>query len=596
MDRQEVTLPPALAKLLVQLDNGWQPADFLLPTFSTVQVNERPWPGTLLGIEQDDESLLIRLQVHRQDWQQTSKLHVTAQSEEEGKLEAWNGNLTINYGEPLTLMLTCRQWAYTPPEQPVLWVAPLQQVAEINTPGNLFTMRRQNQELYNTSITGLRVASEQLAFYFLNTKRPGGDKQVLLAIENLTGQSLTSEAVGLELPLLRIALATPMRPGVFHGLDAEGRTVAALAISHEKAALPVNDRDLSPVPTSYFDTQGRANWLVPFFRKLHAANAAGAGISAVSFSLARYGHSIVPLDVETQFELVAGAVWILANHLGGADEQAHFNFLTMSARTERAPAPARALVWLAEAYGPAGERVGEELVGALQELMYGALADYRAADASQHVVLRRYNRVQQLRRAYAVLLGRAIGYQGPLKAFEPLVNKGPDRLWGRDKNSPPPPGWLATPTDSPADEVEAHQVFRAEADITDLSVWPTFELPALPTDDLVKAFISFAEEVRQQTQGRVYARLRRLPQREGESVHLSFRLLLGRAPTTQVALFTVELLKKGFEVQGWRDKPIRVTTPKSLSKFQQDLLDSREFRYEVERLLLIEEDLRRGEA
>ena len=68
MDRQEVTLPPALAKLLVQLDNGWQPADFLLPTFSTVQVNERPWPGTLLGIEQDDESLLIRLQVHRQDW------------------------------------------------------------------------------------------------------------------------------------------------------------------------------------------------------------------------------------------------------------------------------------------------------------------------------------------------------------------------------------------------------------------------------------------------------------------------------------------------------------------------------------------------
>ena len=112
----------------------------------------------------------------------------------------------------------------------------------------------------------------------------------------------------------------------------------------------------------------------------------------------------------------------------------------------------------------------------------------------------------------------------------------------------------------------------------------------------MRAFTAFAEELRQHTKGRVYARLRRLPRRGSEPAQLSFRLLLVRAPATQVALFTIELLKKGFVVQGWRENPVRITTPKALDGFQQLLLASREFHYEVERLLLIEEDIRRGEA
>lgn len=599
MDRQNEFLTPALSKLLVQLDNGWQPTDFLLPSFPVVQVNQRIWPGPVLGMEQDGGNLIIRLQAHRQDWQQLNNLHVTAYSDEEGRLDAWNGNLAIAYGEPLTITLTCQQWSYTPLVSPVLWVAPLQQVAEINTPGNLFTKRRQSSEIYNSSITGLRLSSEQLAFYILNTKRKGGTQQALLAIESLRERPLTSESVSLELSLLRVVLSTPIRPGVFYGLNADGQTTAALAAPHEQAALPVNDKGLSLVPISYFDTQGRTTWLAPFFRKLHEANAATGGISPVSFSLSRYGHSIAPLDVDTQFELVAGAVWILTNHLSGVSEEVNY-FSDLRIREPRqretVPNPARALTWLAETYGPDGEEVGKELLAALQELMYGTLGDYRAADAGQHVLLRRYNRVQLLRRAYAVLLGRAIGYQGRLKLFEPVADKGPDRLWGRDKSENRRVGWLPTPDESPEDTAEAHRVFRAEADITGLSVWPTFELPALPPDDLVKAFTAFAEELRQQTQGRVYARLRRLPQREEGPVQLSFRLLLSRAPATQVALFTMQLLKKGFEVQGWSDKAIRVTTPKGLDKFQQQLLDSREFKYEVERLLLIEEDIRQGEA
>jgi hypothetical protein len=599
MDRQNELLTPALSKLLVQLDNGWQPADFLLPSFSVVQVNQRLWPGPILGIEQDGGNLIIRLQVHHQDWKQQSNLHVTAYSEEEGKLDAWNSNISVAYGDPLTITLTCEKWSYIPSVSPTLWVAPLQQVAEINTPGNLFTKRRQGSEIYNSSITGLRLESEHLAFYILNTKRKGGTEQALMAIESLGERPLTSESVSLELPLLRIVLSTPIRPSVFYGLNADGLTTAALAAVREQAALPVNDRDLSPVPTSYFDIQSRTTWLAPFYRKLHEANAATGGISPVSFSLTRYGHSIAPLDVDTQFELVAGAVWILTNHLSGAGEEAnYFSYLGTRepSQREKTPNPSRALTWLAETYGLDGVEVGRELLAALQELMYGTLADYRASNDSQYVVLRRYNRVQLLRRAYAVLLGRAIGYRGRLKLFEPIADKGPDRLWGRDKSGNRRVGWLPVPDDGSEDTAEAHRVFRAEADITGLSVWPTFELPTLPQDDLVKAFMAFAEELRQQTQGRVYARLRRLPQREEGPVQLSFRLLLGRAPAKQVALFTVQLLKKGFEVQGWSDKAIRVTTPKGLDKFQQQLLNSREFKYEIDRLLLIEEDIRRGEA
>ncbi|TGE22744.1 hypothetical protein [Hymenobacter metallicola] len=588
MEHQNEFLPPALSKLLVQLDNGWQPADFLLPTFPVIKVNQRPWPGPVLGIEQDGENLIIHLQAHRQEWQSLSNLHVTAYSEGEGRLEARNSSLSIAYGEPLTVTLTCKQWSYTPLISPVLWVAPLQQVTDINTPGNLLTKRRQGSEISRSSITGLRLASEHLAFYILNTQRKGGNKQALMAIESLGDRPLTSESVSLELPLLRVVLSTPIRPDVFYGLNADGLTVAALAAPHEQAALPVNDSNLSPVPTSYFDIQSRTTWLAPFYRKLHEANAATSGISPVSFSLKRYGHSIAPLDVDTQFELVAGAVWILTNHLSGVSEEVnYFSYLEIQelSKREKAVNPVRALTWLTETYGPDGEEVGKELLAALQELMYGTLADYRAADASQHVVLQRYNRVQLLRRAYAVLLGQAIGYQGRLKLFEPIA-EGPDRIWSRGKSENRRVGWLPMPDDSTEDTAEAHQVFMAEADITGLSVWPNFELPTLPPDDLVRAFTVFAEELRQQTQGRVYARLRRLPQRGESPVQLSFRLLLSRAPATQVALFTMQLLKKGFEVRGWSDKVIRVTTPKGLDKFQQQLLDSREFKYEVERLVL----------
>jgi len=597
-NRQDVVLPPDLAKLLVQLDNGWQPMDFSLPAFPTLYVNEQPWPGAVLGIIQDGDSLIIRLQIYRQDWQNTANLRVTAQTEDGGHLDALSNSVSTAYGEPLIITVTCRQWSYTPNESPVLWVAPLHQVAKINTPGNVFTKRRQSEEVYNTSRTGLRLAAEQLAFYILNTKLQGGTEQVLLAFESLTAELPTSKALSLELPLLRIVLSTPIRPGVFYGLSADGQTVAALAAPSEHAALPVNDRDLSLVPMGYHDTLGRAAWLAPFYQKLHAANAANGGISSVSFSLSRYGHSIAPIDVDTQFELVAGAVWILANHLSEVPEAAANRVFDVQllAGQETYSGSLQALAWLATTYGTSGRIVGQELQRALWELMYGTLADYRAPEGASQAILQRYNRVQLLRRAYAVLLARAIGYQGQVKQFEPLIDKGPDEWWAKDKSGHQQAGWLPAPEDEEQDMTEARRLFRAEADITGLSVWPEFNLPELPQDDLVRAFTAFAEELRQHTKGRVYARLRRLPRRGSEPAQLSFRLLLVRAPATQVALFTIELLKKGFVVQGWRENPVRITTPKALDGFQQQLLASREFHYEVERLLLIEEDIRRGEA
>lgn len=596
MDRKTTSLAPALAKLLVQLDNGWLPTDFSLPGFATIQINQRPWPGSISGIELDESMLIIRLQVHRKDWQDTDNFHVTAQSDEGGQLDAQHSSISKQYGEPLTITLSCQQWSYTPPVAPVLWVAPLRDVSEVNTPGNLFTLRQQG-EANNSSITGVRLASEQFAFYILNTKGSRGSKQALLAFENITDQVLTSETISMELPLLRVVLAKPMRPGVFYGLDAEGQTTAALAAARPQAALPVSNYE-SLVPLSYYEVQARISWIAPFYRKLHSANAATGGISPVSFSLTRYGHSLAPLDVETQFELVAGAVWILANHLSGADSPASENVQlnTLVSGSDQFSAATRAMNWLGNVYGPDGELVGQEMLAAVQDFLYGTLADYHVADPSQNVVIQRFNRVQRLRRAYAVLLSQAIGYQGRISTFEPITNYSSDRLRGATPSNHKSPGWLSSPEDGTEEATEARQVYEAKADVTGLSVWPTFELPTLPQDELLKAFSTFAEEIRYQTKGKVSARLRPFPRRAGKPLHLSFRLMVDKAPTTQVALFTLELLGKGFEVQGWSDKTTRVTTPKSLEKFQQALLASPEFKYQVERLLLIEEDIRRGEA
>jgi hypothetical protein len=599
MDRYITKLEASLAKLLVQLDNGWTPADFSLPAFKTVLLNQKPWQGTVLGIQLELDTLLIRLQGNDAEVEEFSNKRITAVSEEDGRLEAWDSHITIHYGSPSEIEIRCQQWSYTPFTKPLLWVARLQHITEISTLGNLFTYHKQGTA-FKSSITGVRLTTENIAIYLLNTKVKGEQKQVLLAFESLNELPLTCEQVDQELRLLRIVLSTTMQPHLFLGLNAQAQTTAALAASSSQASMPVNSPGYSPAPIRYSDAGNRNEnrrlaWLAPFYQKLRPFYLTATEANSVAYSLTRYANSLAPMDIDTQFELVAGAVWILLHYLYGTHVGVSEN--TQSRINQRSPID-KAVNWLTEEYKEAGIQVGAELMAAIQELIYGTLADYSHEFPTRDFLRQRYNRVQRLRHAYAVLLSRAIGYQGAINDFEPWPEKPvrPDQFNNSQSKESELSGWLPSPSINEAERVEALRVFRAEADTTGLSVWPVFELPSLPQDELLKAFSFFAEEVRYQTQGKISARLRPFPRRDGEPLHLSFRLMVDKAPTTQVALCTLELLKKGFEVQGWGDKPLRVTTPKSLEKFQQTLLASPEFKYQVERLLLIEEDIRRGEA
>jgi hypothetical protein len=191
--------------------------------------------------------------------------------------------------------------------------------------------------------------------------------------------------------------------------------------------------------------------------------------------------------------------------------------------------------------------------------------------------------VQQLRRAYAVVLARSIGYQGPVSQFPTAA---------LDQEA----GWLHDVVPAPEIIQEARSFYFVDADLTKVSIWPRFGLDELPENRLVNQFSTFADDFRQTTQGRITARLRLLPRRPAEPVRFSFRLMVNNAPTTQVALFTVEMVSEELVVRGWTDKPISLGTEAELDAFVQTLLGSEKLRYEIQRLLLIEEDIQRGEA
>lgn len=72
--------------------------------------------------------------------------------------------------------------------------------------------------------------------------------------------------------------------------------------------------------------------------------------------------------------------------------------------------------------------------------------------------------------------------------------------------------------------------------------------------------------------------------------------MVNRAPASQVALFTVEIIPTGLIVRGWDDKAIRINSEAELAEFEYRLSHSTGFDEQIQRLLLIEEDIQRGEA
>jgi hypothetical protein len=596
------------ATLLARLQAGWAPLPFVLPPVVAIRLGEQDITRQLISIRLVGETLQVRFRDRKADLFSVARIH--ARTVDGGILTARISDSSRQFllDDPVNRMdvvAHCREWTYSPAKAPALWIAALASMSDLPGPGNL-AIRWQRQDRGATASTNLRLHRPGLTSFFVETKQRNPDGEVWLCLDEHTGNN-AFEALHLDLQLLRLVLAKPIQPGVFYGVDAEGRTIAALNVSDAQAAREVSTQSLVPVTYQQIRENPICVWAAPFYERLAARFLERETANAISFSLARYAHTITSLDIDTQYLLIAGALGVLVKFLARQPD-ASATVQTAVKVDARQPKLIRysldmtedtendALISYAKLLGLRAERavltdldpqagplVANELINARRVFEQGAFSEPDGPPLSRQALFSNYNRVQQLRRAYAVVLAHSIGYQGPVNQFLNVAFE-QEASWLRD----------AVP--SPEIIREARSFYLVDADLTKVSIWPRFGLPALPENSLVSQFSTFADDFRQTTYGRITARLRLLPHRHTEPVRFSFRLMVNNAPATQVALFTVEIAAEGLIIRGWTDKPISLGTEAELDAFVQALLGSEKLSYEVQRLLLIEEDIQRGEA
>lgn len=126
-------------------------------------------------------------------------------------------------------------------------------------------------------------------------------------------------------------------------------------------------------------------------------------------------------------------------------------------------------------------------------------------------------------------------------------------------------------------------------------MWPQFSAPQIPTSGPLADLSNFADLLALRNGGRVAALFRPVPAEAGESLSYEFKLFVTSDPTIQTDVFTVvQNSSGGFLVQGFGPGDIDVSSEANMSSFMDRLATDDEFRVQVERLLMVSEELGRG--
>lgn len=289
---------------------------FALPPVSSIQANDEDFTRQLISIRLVDEAMEVRMR-GRKAAQMGSRLRtIRAQTSDggqlSGRISANSTHLQVGDADKSSeLLLRCLEWSYTPPTAPILWSALLGSVNELPGPGNL-AIRRQTVNQINTSSGHLRLQRSGLVSYFITTKVRAKAGNVWLCFDGQANES-TLQLLQVDCQLFRVLLNIPIRPSIFYGLNAEGRTVATRTILDEQAAREVRFGLDSLVPIRYnqiIDNQIQV-WAVPFYERLHEYYIQHETANPISYSLSRYAHTLTQFDVDTQYQLVGGAVAVL---------------------------------------------------------------------------------------------------------------------------------------------------------------------------------------------------------------------------------------------------------------------------------------------
>lgn len=228
-------------------------------------------------------------------------------------------------------------------------------------------------------------------------------------------------------------------------------------------------------------------WAVPFYERLHEYYMQHETANSISYSLSRYAHTLTQFDVDTQYQLVAGAVAVLVKDF--IKKSGTANSVQLAEQADRLLAERLLSSWevrskadhaslagyaellslqaeralLASLDPEAGPLVADQLVAARKLFEFGAMSAHDKSAAGRPDLLSYYNRVQQLRRVYAVLLARAIGYKGPVSRFLTAA---------LDEQA----GWMRSEDTSAEIKQAAQHFYFIDEDLSGLTVWPRFAI------------------------------------------------------------------------------------------------------------------------
>lgn len=592
-------LEEPVAALLARLAAGWSPLPYAPPTIVSVTHDDDDLTDRFLGLRIEEDFLVLRFRVGLTDLIANGPVVIV--TEDGGQIEAQVGPTEFMFaaGPSLgELTVTCREWIAQPAERPLLWIGRLKGARILRGAGNLRIVRPEGD--------GARSSEGHLVLNSPNNRliiiwpEVGGDPCWLVVESN---EELVPQAVWRDRMLLRVVLGSAIDVDSFVAVDSGGEPVGMFVDSSSVGGRDVGKTVEPLVPLRPSVEGGISTWAAPFFRKLSEAYVLDGPPDPLTIAVFRYGHSLAPMDVDTEFVMVAGAVSVLLQSLAGEGESPIPPAAVVLEGLDAAEAALRrsddvalraALVTLASYLN--GDREREYLVeldDAAGLAVYREVLEARSvwdrgtirppgSEETLATALEGFARVQRLRRAFAVLLAHGVGYGGPVGRFQYSIGEGL--------------GWLRGPELNSEDEEAAAIRYVATTTTAVSPVWPGFRPPRVPDTPVIRALVAFADGIRERTREAVTARLRPLPRRDDEPQRLSFRLVLTAAPSVHVALFSVQAEGEGATILGWTDGARELTTPGEVGLFGAEVAQSEELRFQVERLMLIGDDVRRGET
>jgi hypothetical protein len=186
-----------------------------------------------------------------------------------------------------------------------------------------------------------------------------------------------------------------------------------------------------------------------------------------------------------------------------------------------------------------------------------------------------YENFARLRAVVAAFVARTVGYEGRLAGW--------DRAGDYSFYLPAPAEWWPAENGVSATFYSAS---RAEETPDLAALWPSIEIPTVPSSGLIGLLAQHAAGLASRTDGRVYADLQPLPlDSSGAAWRYEFALRASNRPATKITLFIVRPVGNDVAIDGW-DENVTLQTATDVQRFLNRMKDAPETTASIERLLL----------